>query len=342
VGGVVGGVDGGEVAAPGAAATAPQGFPVLGLLAAVTAHVLVAVALYALILHEPPQETKPPGDVFEIVLSGDKAGRADGTARQAPDGAPRPDVLQDPDARAPNLPADQPATDAMTAPQRPAQPPSFDAMPMPPAPQPVPDTADAWTPRVSPSVALPLPATEPKAADLQTQPKTDAAKTPPAPRTVARPAKPPAPAPTPPAPPPSRQAAAPPVPHRPTIQRSIDMREIAGLAPHRDYSAGSSNGNALAADYASLLFRAIDRVRFYPVGSRERHEEGRVMLRVTIGASGQLLDAYIVTGSGHPELDAATIEMARRAAPYPPLPHGLGAERASFNVPIIFGIRSRR
>ena len=360
--GVAGGVDGDGSAAPGAAATAPSGFPVLGLLAAVTVHVLVAVALYALILREPPQETKPPGDVFEIVLNGDKAGRADGTAKQAPDGAPKPEALQDPDARTPNLPADQPVTDAMTAPQRPVQPPSFDAMPMPPAPQPVPDTADAWTPRVSPSVALPLPATEPKTADLQTPPKTDAAKTdtaktdtaksdtaktdtakpPPAQRPVARPARPPAPAPAPPAPRPSVQAAAPPVAHQPTMQRSVDVREIAGLAPHRDRSAGSSSGNALAADYASRLFRAIDRVRFYPVGSRERREEGRVVLRVTIGANGHLLDAYIVSSSGHPELDAATIEMARRAAPYPPLPRGLGAERASFNVPIIFGIRFRR
>ena len=97
-----------------------------------------------------------------------------------------------------------------------------------------------------------------------------------------------------------------------------------------------------AADYASRLFRAIDRVRFYPSGSRDRGEEGRVVLRVMIGADGRLLDAYIASGSGYPELAAATIEMARRASPYPPLPRGLGAERASFNVPIIFGIRFRR
>ncbi|MGE3647920.1 MAG: hypothetical protein AB7G10_06265, partial [Reyranellaceae bacterium] len=259
--GVDAGIDGSDIAAPGSAATAPSGFPVLGLIAAVTAHALVAAALYALILYEPPEEEKPPTDVFEIVLSGDKAGQADGKAEQAPDGAPKPDVLQDPDARTPNLSPDRPATDAMTAPQRPTQPPSFDAMPMPPAPQPVPDTADAWTPRVNPAVALPLPATDPKTGDLQTQPKTDAAKTPPAARPVARPAKPPAPAPTPPAPPPSVQAAAPPVPNRPTMQRSVDVREIAGLAPHRDFSAGSSNGSAAAAVDASQLVRAIDRVR---------------------------------------------------------------------------------
>ena len=319
-----------EVVSSAVLPSAPQGFPVLGLIAAVTAHVLVAAAFYALMLHEPPEEAKPPTDLFELVLAEDVAGRPDGTATRAPDGAPRPDVLQDPDARAPTEPADQPATDPVTAPHRPTQSPSFDAMPMPPAPPPVPNTADAWTPRVQPSVALPLPAAEPKA---------EPAKPTPAPKPVATPAKPPAPAPTPPAPPPSTQAAAPPVPPRPSLQRSVDLRDVAGLAPSQATAAGSSTGSAAEANYASLLFRAIDRVRFYPVGARDRGEQGRVVLRVTIAADGRLLDAFIAQGSGYPDLDAATIDMARRAAPYPPLPRALGAERASFNVPVIFGIR---
>jgi protein TonB len=332
-------VDAVEVGASSAAPTAPSGFPIVGLIAAVSAHALVAAALYALMLYEPPQEAKPPTDLFEIVLAEDMAGRADGTARQAPDGAPRPDVIQDPDARAPTQPADEPANDPLTAPHRPTQPLSFDARPMPPAAQPVPDTAAAWTPRVQPSVALPLPASEPKAADPATPPKPEAAKPTPAPKPVVSPSRPPTPAPTQPAPAPSVRAAAPPVPPRPSMQRSVDLREVAGLAPSRTAAAGSSSGSALEANYASLLFRAIDRVRFYPIGARDRGEEGRVVLRVTIAADGRLLDAYIARGSGFPELDAATIEMARRAAPYPPLPRALGAERASFNVPVIFGIR---
>lgn len=328
-----------EVVSSAALPSVPQGFPVVGLIAAVTAHLLVAVAFYALMLHEPPEEAKPPTDLFEITLAEDVAGRPDGTARQAPDGAPRPDVLQDPDARAPTQPADAPANDPVTAPHRPTQPPSFDAMPMPPAPPPVPNTADAWTPRVQPPAAPPLPAAEPKAADLQTAPKAEPAKPTPAPKPVATPAKPPAPAPTPPAPPPSTQAAAAPVPPRPTLQRSLDLRDVAGQAPSQTAAAGSSTGSAAEANYASLLFRAIDRVRFYPVGARDRGEQGRVVLRVTIAADGRLLDAFIAQGSGYPDLDAATIDMARRAAPYPPLPRALGAERASFNVPVIFGIR---
>jgi len=332
-------VDAVEVVSSAATPTAPSGFPALGLMAAVTAHALVAAAFYALMLHEAPEETKPPTDLFEIVLAEDAAGRADGTAKQAPDGAPKPDVIQDPDARAPTPPADEPANDPVTAPQRPTQPPSFDAMPMPPAPPPVPNTADAWTPRVQPSATLPLPANDPKTADLQTPPKAEPAKPTPAPKPVTAPAKPPAPAPTPPAPPPSIQAAAPPVPPRPSLQRSVDMRDVAGTAASKATAAGSSTGSALEANYASLLFRAIDRVRFYPIGARDRGEEGRVVLRVTIAADGRLLDAFIIQGSGFPDLDGATMDMARRAAPYPPLPRGLGAEKASFNVPVIFGIR---
>ena len=88
-----------------------------------------------------------------------------------------------------------------------------------------------------------------------------------------------------------------------------------------------------------LVFRAITRVKFYPPRASERGDEGKVLLRVTISQTGRLIDAYIARGSGVPELDSATIEMAHRAY-YPPLPPELGAQR-TFDVPIHFGIRYR-
>lgn len=297
-----------------ARATTTSGFPLLGLLAAVAVHVLVAGGFYAWLLHQPPEEFPSLGDAFEVTLAEDKAGNVDGKAERAPDGAPRPAERQAPDPHIAMVPAEPVPPAPPPTPPQPPQPPqqtqqqSFDAMPTPPAPA-VPDTADAWAPRVQPALVPPAPSPPPA---------------PPRPVTQAPPAAP---------------AVKQPVAPRPSMQRSVDLREIPGRAPHREVAAGSDSGGADAVGYGMLVFRAITRVKFYPYRSSQRGDEGIVLLRVTIARNGRLTDAFIVRGSGHPELDAATIEMAHRAY-YPPLPAALGNEH-TLDVPVHFGIRYR-
>ena len=296
-------------------ATTASGFPLLGLAAAVGVHAVAAAAFYVWLLHQPPEEFPSLGDAFEITLAEDKAGHVDGKAQLAPDGAPRPDDQPAPNPHNGAMQA-EPAPPAPAPTPAPPEPPqatrqqSFDAMPTAPAP-PVPDTAGAWAPRVQTALAPPAPPTPPAP-----------------PKPVARP-QPTAPAP----------AAAAPVTPRPSLQRSVDLRDIPGRAPHRELAAGSDSGGADATGYGMLVFRAITRVKFYPHRAGERGEQGVVQMRVTIGQNGRLIEAYIVRGSGFPELDAATIDMAHRAS-YPPLPPSLGAQR-TFDVPVHFDIRNR-
>lgn len=296
-------------AAPGPdkrpAVSAPGRFASLAVAIAVAAHILVAAGLYLLALHQTPDEDQDLGDAFEVTLARDKAGQPDGTADQAPDGAPKPDTTADPQAHAPQASAEPQPQPAPAPPPAPPQPPSFSAMPMPTTPPPVPDTADAWIPRLQ---AAPSPPAPPPAAPA------------PPPRPVA--------------------AAAPHVVPRPSLQRSVDIRNIPGRSPAREAARGSDSGSFEEGNYGSEVFRAIDRVRFYPPRSRDKGEEGSVLLRVVIGEGGKLIDAYVARGSGVPDLDAATVEMAHRAS-YPPLPRNLKPPR-SFDVPIEFGIRYLR
>ena len=62
------------------------------------------------------------------------------------------------------------------------------------------------------------------------------------------------------------------------------------------------------------------------------------MIHLVIAASGKLLAAQVVTGSGLETLDQAALGMVRRAR-LPPLTPGLGAESATFTIPIVFAIR---
>ncbi|KPF73688.1 hypothetical protein IP88_08455, partial [alpha proteobacterium AAP81b] len=49
----------------------------------------------------------------------------------------------------------------------------------------------------------------------------------------------------------------------------------------------------------------------YPSAARRLGEEGAVVLDVTIGSDGGVLDVRLLTSSGSPRLDAAAIDHAR-------------------------------
>jgi periplasmic protein TonB len=90
--------------------------------------------------------------------------------------------------------------------------------------------------------------------------------------------------------------------------------------------------------YIDRLAAAIERERDYPLHSRRQGHQGRVVIHLVIAASGKLLAAKIVTGSGLDTLDQAALGMVRRAR-LPPLTPRLGAESATFTIPIVFAIR---
>jgi periplasmic protein TonB len=90
--------------------------------------------------------------------------------------------------------------------------------------------------------------------------------------------------------------------------------------------------------YLDRLAAAIERERDYPLHSRRQGHQGRVVIHLVIAASGKLLAAQVVTGSGLDTLDQAALGMVRRAR-LPPLTPGLGAESAIFTIPIVFAIR---
>ena len=69
----------------------------------------------------------------------------------------------------------------------------------------------------------------------------------------------------------------------------------------------------------------------YPLGSRLRNEEGRVRLRVLIGAAGGVNKVEIVESSGYRTLDKAAAE-AFWMARFPPAPVAAGSRTMMFAV----------
>jgi protein TonB len=75
----------------------------------------------------------------------------------------------------------------------------------------------------------------------------------------------------------------------------------------------------------------------YPSTSRRQHEEGRVLLRVRVGADGRAESVEIATSSGYDRLDRAAQDAVRRWR-FEPARRGTEAVAAYVNVPIAFSL----
>jgi periplasmic protein TonB len=94
---------------------------------------------------------------------------------------------------------------------------------------------------------------------------------------------------------------------------------------------------AEAAAWRSAWSAALSLNRHYPEAARARGEQGTVRLSLTIGRSGHVMSAHIVSSSGFATLDQAALEMARNAS-VQPLPPEMGSS-VSLTVPVRYSIR---
>lgn len=190
------------------------------------------------------------------------------------------------------------------------------------------DEAEA-PPSEPPRTAEPVTEAPPPAAEPEPQAAAipEPAETPPPPDPAPAPAPPqPETAPQP-IPPPTKKP--PPRPHRPA-QRVRKPAVTAAMTAAAPLSASQGDTE----DYGARVWAWIGR---HPPDAATG--QGRVMVSLTIGPDGGLLEAVVSQSSGDPTLDEAALSAIRRAAPYPSPPPGLAPERRRFVVPFAFAPR---
>ncbi|KAB2952505.1 MAG: energy transducer TonB, partial [Rhizobiaceae bacterium] len=99
-------------------------------------------------------------------------------------------------------------------------------------------------------------------------------------------------------------------------------------------SAGTSAG--VEAAYGRKLLSHVERRKRYPAAAKAAGISGAVKLSVTIDRAGQLKSARVSKSSGHSVLDEEALATARRAAPYPAPPDGVGGRTFAFSVTLRF------
>src|SRR5690606_10960625 len=96
---------------------------------------------------------------------------------------------------------------------------------------------------------------------------------------------------------------------------------------------GAATSNVTPARWQSRLLSHLERRKRYPATERRQGTEGTAHLRFGIDAAGNVLNPRVVRSSGSAALDAAAVDMARRASPVPPPPPGAPRD---ITVPVRF------
>jgi periplasmic protein TonB len=82
----------------------------------------------------------------------------------------------------------------------------------------------------------------------------------------------------------------------------------------------------------------LEKNKRYPAGARARNEQGVVRLAFSLDRTGHVTESHIAKSSGSQDLDNETLELLKRAQPFPPLPANVG-DKLDLTVPIRFNIR---
>ncbi|GAB6113186.1 hypothetical protein JCM14713_29440 [Desulfomicrobium salsuginis] len=143
-------------------------------------------------------------------------------------------------------------------------------------------------------------------------------------------------------------SAAEPAPHQGAALNSTALATAGGLG--QDFGGGASGpghsptGGGIGTAPVNAAFGDSDGPRFvrrvlprYPEAARRKGREGRVVLRLVIGACGELKDAAVVEGGEH-GFEEAALEAAR-ASVYAPAVRGGRAVECAAMLPIRFSLK---
>jgi periplasmic protein TonB len=115
-----------------------------------------------------------------------------------------------------------------------------------------------------------------------------------------------------------------------------------GGAPGRAAAAGGGDTSGavreqVLARYLKGVRDLVARHREYPYLARRANLEGTICLRVSIGATGEVLTVTATCGNTTRPLLESALKSVSQAAPFPPLPPALGRQ-LTLDVPIVFDL----
>jgi periplasmic protein TonB len=98
-------------------------------------------------------------------------------------------------------------------------------------------------------------------------------------------------------------------------------------------SASETGGEAV--NYKFIVGSMLERVKHYPKTASQRGAKGTAIIGFVLDRSGQITSVSLLRSSGEADLDAESVALVNRAAPFPPPPPGA---QVSFAIEVAFGM----
>lgn len=120
------------------------------------------------------------------------------------------------------------------------------------------------------------------------------------------------------------------------LPRSENLQGVAvSPAPSASPAASDSRGEGLR-EYRLALATQARRYKRYPRRAMEAGLGGTAEIRIAVAADGRATEVLLARSSGDDTLDAAALEMMRKAAPRTTVPESLRERSFAVNLPIVF------
>jgi protein TonB len=96
---------------------------------------------------------------------------------------------------------------------------------------------------------------------------------------------------------------------------------------------------ATLAQYRLAIIAAAKRYKRYPRVAMDNNWEGKVEVRMVIGANGMISVLSVRTSAGHEILDQQALDMIKKAKPLTPIPSALRGKEFTVDIPVIFSLK---
>jgi periplasmic protein TonB len=123
-----------------------------------------------------------------------------------------------------------------------------------------------------------------------------------------------------------------------TAPQAPKVEEAAIAAAPTQGRINLSNSNAIPT-WKRQVLSVIERHKRYPAAAQARGQHGIVQLSFSLDRKGRVIASRIAKSSGSSALDEATLDLVRRAQPFPPPPPEMAGAQINLSVPIRYNIR---
>lgn len=125
--------------------------------------------------------------------------------------------------------------------------------------------------------------------------------------------------------------------------RSLAPPEVQAPTSHRYAAAQNVSGerSTAAASWQGLLLGHLQQFRRYPRQAERLRQQGVAYVRFAVDRQGNASNVRIGRSSGHPLLDAATLETVQRGSPLPAPPDDVPGDPVDVMVPVEFFLQGR-